>query len=98
MVTAASIFATVTPSPARAASAETLLLCEHTSDVLRGPPFNDRDEMQQEYCGIGATITAGKNSAWEIDLTHGLKRIDRGELEQGTQFAVRFYPGRLRRN
>jgi hypothetical protein len=83
--------------PARAAEVETLLLLQHTSDLLRGPPLNNRDERQHDFLAAGVTITAGKCEAWEIDIAHGVKSIDRGRRESGTQLAVRFYPGRTRR-
>lgn len=81
-----------------AAETEAVLLCTHTSDLLRGRPFNNQDEPQQDYCGAGVTITAGRRRAWEMDITHGFKSIDRSQRENGSQFTVRFYPGRLRRD
>jgi hypothetical protein len=85
-------------SSAHAADIEALLLLQHTSDLLRGPPFNNDSESQHDYLApIGITITAGVRKAWELDLTHGVKFINRGKRETGSQLAVRFYPGRLRR-
>src|SRR5690606_3345618 len=81
-----------------AAETETVLLCSHTSDIRRGEPFNNRAEPQQDYCGAGVTVTAGRRRAWELDITHGFKIIDRGPRESGSQLTVRFYPGRLRRS
>lgn len=82
-------------SAACAADLEPFLLLQHTSDLLRGPPFNTKDEGQQDFLAAGVTIIAGERRAWELDLAHGVKWIDRGEAEHGTQLAVRFYPGRF---
>lgn len=83
-------------SMACAADIEPFLLLQHTSDLLRGPPFSGRDDTTQDYIAGGVTISAG---AWEIDISHGFKTIDcrysRGcGYESGSQITARFYPRR----
>lgn len=80
-----------------AAEFEPFAQYDHTSDIRRGPPFNDRDEHTQDFIGGGVTISAGKHRAWEIDLSHGYKTIDcRSCWETGSRLSVRFYPRRLK--
>lgn len=85
---------------AHGAEAEYFVGTYHTSDLFRGCPFRcDVDEAQQDYLTpLGVTITAGKRKRWEIDLSHGLKWIDRGEREPGSEFGVRYYPLRGRKS
>lgn len=72
----------------------------HISDILRGCPFACRiEEGTLDQIAVGATITAGKNRAWEIDLSQGVRTpncaLGRGcSWESSTEFEVRFYPGR----
>lgn len=75
-----------------AADVEPVVVLQHTSDLFRGRPFNNRDESQEELIAAGVTIRVGK--AFEIDLVHGAKRIDRGGWEGGSQATARWYPGR----
>lgn len=75
-----------------AADVEPVVVLQHTSDLFRGRPFNNRDESQEELIAAGVTIRVGK--AFEIDLVHGAKRIDRGGWEGGSQVTARWYPGR----
>src|SRR5690606_4357586 len=77
-----------------AADVEPVVVLQHTSDLFRGRPVNNRDESQEELIAAGVTIRVGK--AFEIDLVHGAKRIDRGEWEGGSQVTARWYPGRHR--
>jgi len=75
-----------------AADVEPVVVLQHTSDLFRGRPFNNKDESQEELIAAGVTIRVGK--AFEIDLVHGIKRIDRGGWEGGSQVTARWYPGR----
>ena len=77
-----------------AADVEPVVVLQHTSDLFRGRPFNNRDESQEELIAAGVTIRVGENKAFEIDLVHGAKRIDRGGWEGGSQVTARWYPGR----
>ena len=80
-----------------AAEIEWFVEYDHTSDVLRGPPFNNQDERFVDYIGGGVTLALGSKRAWEVDIGHGVKRLDGiGAFESGSKFAVRFYPGRTR--
>ena len=81
---------------ASAASVETFIEASHTSALFQGKPFNNQDGgPQMDAITAGVTITAGKKQAWEIDLSHGRKRVD-GVVWPGSTLNVRFYPGRLR--
>lgn len=82
------------PLFASAAEWEALVLLQHTSDLLRGRPLNTREESQEEMIAAGATLRLGLKRAFEIDLVHGVKSIDRGSWESGSQLTVRWYPGR----
>ena len=81
-----------------AAEVEAVIVYDHTSDLTRGYPFNDQAEPTQDYVGAGVTITLGAAKRFELDLTHGRKRLDgRGNAwESGSQVQLRFYPGRKR--
>jgi hypothetical protein len=81
--------------PLHAAEVEAFVALDHTSNLFRGAPFNDKEEFTADALVAGITITAGKRSAWEIDLTHGVQRID-NSTEPASNLSVRFYPGRLR--
>jgi hypothetical protein len=83
---------------ANSAEVEAFAVYDHTSALFVGCPFHcsDPPEPQQDYLAGGVTITAGKRKAWEIDLSHGVKRVDRWLVTQGSQFTVRYYPGRGR--
>lgn len=83
---------------ADAAEVEYMVQYAHTSDLRRGPPFNNHDESTQEYLSpLGMSITAGKHRAWEIDMSTGFKSIDcKSCWETGSMFNVRFYPLRRR--
>jgi hypothetical protein len=82
---------------ASAAEVEAMAKYSHGSDIVRGCPFRcEISEPQYDAITGGITITAGKCRAWELDLSHGFKWIDRGPSETGSEFAVRFYPGRRR--
>lgn len=65
----------------------------HLSDIARGCPRRcNVDEPQSDYLGpLGLTITAGRRRAWEIDISTGVKWIDRGGREGGSEFGVRYY-------
>jgi hypothetical protein len=78
----------------RAAEVEAFAQYQHTSDLFRGKPFNNRDEESIEQVTGGVTIAV---RAWEIDLSHGY-RFTRSthRWETSTQLAVRFYPGRTK--
>jgi hypothetical protein len=76
---------------------EPVIGLEHASHLLRGAPFNEKEEFQSEYAGGGVTINAGKHRAWEIDITHGIQRIERTTTDQATRLHVRFYPRRRRK-
>lgn len=80
-----------------AAEAEAFAGGFHGSDVARGAPFNEVEELTFDAVLGGVTITAGKRRAWEVDLAQGFKRFDKGPWENATTLGVRFYPGRLRR-
>lgn len=88
----------ITIRNARAAEVEYMVEYAHTSDIRRGPPFNNRDEATQEYLApLGMTIAAGKHRAWEIDLSTGFKSIDcKSCWETGSKLNVRFYPRRMK--
>lgn len=79
-----------------AAEVEGFVEYAHLSDLTRGFPFNTKDETTVGYIGGGVTITVGANKRFEIDMSHGAKWFKRGEYEQGSHFAVRYYPGRNR--
>lgn len=85
--------------PSRAAEVEPLIKYGHTSNLFVGCPFrcSDPPEQQQDVLMAGVMITAGKRRAWEMDLVHGVKRIDGRKVIEGSEFEVRLLPGRLRR-
>lgn len=89
---------------AEAAEVEPMFTYSHTSDILRGPPLNDRKEPQQDYLGFGATLRWRKV---ELDLSHGIKAMDCNyrqtsvtasgcRFESGTDLHLRYYPWRKR--
>jgi hypothetical protein len=83
-----------------AAEIEPYALIDHTSDVRRGRPFNERRETTQDYIAGGVTIALGRRHAFEIDVSHGFKTIDCRpsagcRWETGSQISTRFYPGRM---
>jgi len=80
---------------ARGAEIEAFVTYDHVSDITRGKPWNKQAESTADYVGAGITIAAGANRAWEIDISHGRKALDRGDTEAGSKLSVRFYPGRL---
>ena len=84
---------------AGAAEVEYMVEYAHMSDLRRGAPFNNRDEITQEYLApLGMTITAGKHRAWEIDLSTGYTSIDcKSCWETGSKFNVRYYPLRRKK-
>lgn len=72
----------------------------HTSDILRGCPLecNDAFEPTLDYIGFGTTLSSPRR-VLEIDFTHGVRAINcttrhRCDTEPGTEFTIRFYPGR----
>lgn len=77
---------------------EPVVQYRHLSDIARGCPRRcNVDEPQSDYLGpLGMTITAGRRRAWEIDISTGVKWIDRGDREGGSEFGVRWYPWRAR--
>jgi hypothetical protein len=44
-----------------------------------------------DYVAIGGTFSWRRV---EVDLSHGVKALDRGKLESGTALTVRVYPWR----
>jgi len=87
-----------TCNDSQAAEIEPLITAAHTSDLLRGRPFNSHSEPTEDYIGFGVTISFKKV---EVDLTHGAKTLDcrlsQGcKWESGTKLALRWYPRRKR--
>jgi hypothetical protein len=73
---------------------EPFVAYSHTSDILRGPPFwmhDPRYDPTIDYVAIGGTFSWQRV---EVDLSHGVKALDRGKLESGTALTVRVYPWR----
>ena len=74
---------------------EPVVKYDHDSDITRGVPFNDQEEYSSDYVAAGITVTAGRRKRWEIDITHGRRRIDR-DIDSASEFEVRWYPRRRR--
>jgi hypothetical protein len=82
---------------AHGAEVEPFVEYSHTSDIFRGCPLHcEQSEPLLDYAGVGVTITAGRRNRWEIDISHGYKRIDSKSTEPGSKLAIRFYPRRNR--
>lgn len=87
------VLAALVTFQAGAAEVEYMAKLSHGSDLFRGCPLHcGTDEFQYDAITGGATITAGKHQRWEIDLSHGWKRIERGPSEGASEFSVRYYP------
>lgn len=72
---------------------EPVMQYRHLSDIARGCPRRcNVDEPQSDYLSpLGLTITAGRRRAWEIDISTGVKWVNRGKREGGSEFGVRYY-------
>ena len=60
-------------SGARASEVFPLVEYSHTSDILRGPPFNNEAEGAVGSLGGGITLVVGKRKLWELDFVQGVK-------------------------
>ena len=88
------IVASMLACPVMADDVEPVIVLDHSSDLFRGWPVNNTPEPQEDYLGSGITIHAGKRRRFEMDITMGLKSLNRGPTESGTRLTVRFYPTR----
>lgn len=93
---AAVICALAVANLAHGAEVEPVVVLDHTSNVFRGRPLNDREELTADYFGVGVTVTAGRRERYEIDLSHGVARFEGGAFESASKLSVRWYPRRRR--
>lgn len=88
----AALIAGALPLLTGCTSVEPFGMVQHTSDITRGPPFHEPEgEPTQEYVSGGVTIEAGR---FELDVSHGAKKINGREWETGSQLTSRWYPTR----